>query len=556
MDQALVVQYLRRWQVARASALADEVQGYSGPQLPEKTLLALVTEKPHMPFSPVLAENRAMIRLLLGESPDLKERPLHLGREKLPGTIFYLDEMAERTQVMTILESLVVQLRTESIPSAGADLCQSLLEQAIPSAGIKRVFTMGDALNAILGGDTLLLVEGLPAAMQLATDGPTARKPEEPAGEPAVRGPKDGFTETAGVNLSLIRRRLRDDRLRVEPYTLGSRTHTRVYLLYLLGITFPGLVEEVRQRIGRIQIDAVLESGYIEELIEDQPFTIFPQVKPTERPDVAVAAMLEGKVALITDGTPHVLLMPATFAAEMQAAEDYYQRWPIASFIRFLRYGYLSVGALGPAVYIAITTYHHELLPTNLLFSLIAAREGVPFPAVIEALFMELTMEALREAGVRLPKVVGQAISIVGALVIGDAAVRAGLVSPVMVIVVSLTAISSFIIPLYSMSLAIRLLRFGMILFAGFFGFFGLVVGGMLLFLHLSGLRSFGIPYLSPLVPPTAGDLRDAAIRLPWWALRRRPKFMPAGDHRRGDSSNRPRAPKAGQGGGPDADSN
>jgi len=550
LEQALVVQYLRRWQADRAIALADEMEACAAGPVPETTLLALTAEKEHMHVSPSLAENRAMLRLLLGASPDLMERPFYLGRERLPGLLLFLDEMAERTQVMAILDSLVVRLRSESIPSVGAALDQALLEQAIPSVGVTRVFTLGRSVDAILAGDSLILLEGLPVALRLTTNGLTVRKPEEPSGERVVRGPKDGFTETSSVNISLIRRRLRDDRLRIEEFTVGTRTHTRVYLLYILGIAIPEMVEEVRRRVRRIEIDAVLESGYIEELIEDQPFTVFPQVKPSERPDVIVAGLLEGKVALVTDGTPHVLLMPATFVAELQASEDYYQRWLISSVISILRFVYVFIAFLGPAVYIAITTYHHELIPTNLLFSLITAREGVPYPAVIEALFMELTMEALREAGVRLPQGVGQAISIVGALVIGDSAVRAGLVSPVMVIVVALTAISSFIIPLYTMGLAIRMLRFGMIILAGLFGFFGIVVGLMLLLIHLSGLRSFGVPYLSPLIPPTPADLRDVFIRVPWWLMRRRPQFMPAGDHRRAHGQNRPVKPRDGHGGG------
>jgi len=547
VDQELVIEYLRRWKAEEADRLADQIEACGFP-LPQEILSDLSRAKNSMPISPDLHENRAMILLMMGNSPDLRERRLYLGTQRRPGVLFFLDEMAERTQIMTILESLVVGLRDETLPEVTSDSFQTLLEQSTPSAVIQQIPTIGDLLTGILTGQTILLVDGLSVALQFTTDGPVGRKPDEPMGEPVVRGPKDGFTEAASVNLSLIRRRLRDDRLRVEEITVGSRSHTRVYLVYMLEVSLPSLVEEVRQRVSRINIDAVLESGYIEELIEDQPFTIFPQVKASERPDVIVSGILEGKVALITDGSPHVLVMPATFAAEMQAAEDYYHRSPISSFIRALRYVFVFIAFLGPGIYVAITNYHHEVIPTTLLTSLIAAREGVPFPTLLEALFMELTLEALREAGVRLPKTVGQAISIVGALVIGDAAVRASLVSPVMVIVVSLTAISSFIIPLYTMSLAIRLLRFGMMLLAGLFGFFGLVVGILLLLIHLVSLRSFGIPYLSPSVPPTLADQKDVAIRVPWWAMVRRPLFMPMRDHKRGvEADNRPEPPPAKQ---------
>lgn len=550
VDHQLIVQYLRRWQVARADELAAEVENCAGAGLSDQLQLALAAEKAYMPVSPALAENRAMVRTLMGYSADLMERTLYLGADRLPAALFCLDAMSERAQVMTILESLAVWGQDRKLPADRPDSLLTALEQMIPSVMVRGVGVLGQVLESLLAGDTVLFVEGLPSALIMPTDGPPGRQPDEPLTEPVVRGPKDGFTETVSDNIALIRRRVRDDRLRVERLTLGERSRTRVVLLYLMGIATPELVQEVRTRVGRIQIDAVLSSGYIEEMVEDDPFTIFPLLKVTERPDVVTAGLLEGKVALLVDGTPHAVLMPSTLVAEMQSAEDYYHRWPISSFVRSLRYLYLLIAFLGPSIYVAVTTFHQELIPTNLLVTLIAAREGVPFPAVLEALMMELTMEALREAGVRLPKVVGQAVSIVGALVIGESAVQAGLVSPVMVIVVALTAISSFIIPLYAMSLAVRVLRFVLMILAGTFGFFGIVVGLMALFVHLSSLRSFGVPYLSPIVPPTGGDQRDVFVRVPWWAMRRRPQFMPAVDHPRGGQGNRPSRPSAGKRGG------
>jgi len=553
IEQALVVQYLRRWQVERANILADRVAACGGAQLPEPVQMDLAAEKDNMPVSPALAENRAIVRALLGASEDVMDRPLYVGSNRLPACLFYVNGMADRTQIMLILEALTSQSRNDPIPPPGGALNLETFQQLIPSATITGVGSMGQVLEALLNGDSVLFVEGLTLALVMPTDGLPKRQPDEPTTEPTVRGPKDGFTESHVENLALIRRRLRDDRLRVEKFTLGTRTHTTVLLVYLLGLAEPGIVNEVRRRVSRIQVDSVLESGYIEELIEDESFTLFPLVKITERPDVVVAGMLEGKVALITDGTPHVMLMPSTLVAELQAAEDYYDRWPTSSFIRTLRIIYVFIAFLGPATYVAITTYHQELIPTNLLITLITAREGVPFPAVIEALAMELTMEALREAGVRLPKVVGQAISIVGALVIGDSAVQAGLVSPVMVVVVALTAIASFIIPLYAMSLAVRVLRFAFVVLAGVFGFFGIVVGLMALYVHLVSLRSFGVPYLSPMIPPSWGDQRDVAVRVPWWAMRRRPRFMPLGNRSRMGLSNRPHAPERKEGGKPGA---
>lgn len=541
------IRYLQRWQNADASRLARELaEGIrGGGTLPEETILSLSTVKWQMPLSPELAENEGILRTMVGTGPDLIFRSFEVGVERRPALLIFVDNLTRKDEVISALENLAVRLRHERLPAEPDELTHYLEQQGLPTSQVTKHKTLGAVLMGIMSGDTYMLVDGLTTALGLSTRNWEHRPPQEPVAEPAIRGPKEGFTETLAVNLALLRRRLKDERLRVERLTLGSRSHTDVLVVYLAGLAIPELVTEVRRRLDRIQIDGVLESGYVEELIEDTPYTPFPLVKPTERPDVVAAGLLEGRVAIITDGTPHALVLPATFVGEMEAAEDYYERWPMASFVRVLRYLYLVIALLGPSVYIAITTYHHEMLPTTLLITLMSAREGVPFPALVEALLMELTLEVLREAGVRMPKPVGQAVSIVGALVIGEAAVRAGLVSPVMVIVVSVTAMSSFIIPIYSLALAVRLLRFGMMFLAGTLGFYGIVVGLLLLSVHMASLRSFGVPYLSPIMPPTAGDMKDLFIRPPWWMMRRRPTFIPAGDRVR-QGENQPKPPAAG----------
>lgn len=529
-----IATYLKRWKDPRRipleAALAEAEQNPEGLR---KARLAFSETKGVLPISPNLLENREVIRFILGQSADVKLREMELGAERTPGFLLFMDNMVKREHLTAMLDALVVELRHEPFPTSPPDLLQFLQARSLVSAEIGTLHTLGDMVTASLSGDTVLLVSGLRAAVRLGTRGWEHRQPEEPQAEPVVRGPKEGFTETIGVNLALIRRRLQDDRLRVESFHIGERTRTAVQLVYLDGIILPELVLEVRVRLGRIKIDGGLESGVVEELIQDDPFTPFPLMKPTERPDVVAAGLLQGRFAVLVDGTPHALIAPTTFAGQMQSAEDYYQHWLMGSFIRMLRYLYLMVALLGPAVYVAVTTFHHEMLPTNLLLSLMSAREGVPFPAVLEAIAMELTFEALREAGVRLPKPVGQAISIVGALVIGEAAVMAGLVSPVMVIVVSITAISNFIIPTFSTTLAIRLLRFPMTLLAATLGFYGVALGLLVMSVHLASLRSFGVPYMSPTMPPTYADMKDMFIRVPWWAMRKRPKHLPVLDRLR-----------------------
>lgn len=525
------VRYLQRWQNPDAQQLAEELaQAVPQGQAPEETRLNVSRAKGQMPISPALEENRAMLELMVGGSPDVVFRPCELGGDRLPAFLLFLDNMVEKEYVVDATEALMIRLRHEPMPEPDAGLADFLEKRALPNHQVVRHGTLGEVVHAVLAGDTVLLVDGLTTAMALATRGWEHRRPEEPAAEPVVRGPKEGFTETLMVNIALVRRRLQDERLRVEITYLGARSRTAVAVAYMAGLAMPELVAEVRSRLCRIQIDGVLESGYLEEMIEDHPFSPFPLIKMTERPDVVAGSILEGRVALLTDGTPHAMVVPATLAAQMQAAEDYYERWPMAIFVRTLRFLYFGIALLGPSTYIAITTFHHEMLPTNLLINLMAAREGVPFPALVEALMMELTLEVLREAGVRLPKPVGQAISIVGALVIGESAVRAGLVSPVMVIVVSVTAISSFVIPIYPLSFSVRLLRFTIMLLAGTLGFYGIIIGLIALGIHLASLRSFGVPYLSPVMPPDASDMHDLVIRAPWWMMRRRPRSVKTPD--------------------------
>jgi spore germination protein KA len=268
-----------------------------------------------------------------------------------------------------------------------------------------------------------------------------------------------------------------------------------------------------------------LESGYVEQMIEDETYTPFPTVYHTERPDVIAADLLEGRVAILVDGTPIVLVAPSTFISFMQAAEDYYQRADISTLIRILRFISIFISLLGPSFYIAITTFHQEMLPTELLISLAAQREGVPFPAFIEALMMEVSFEILREASLRMPKAIAQSISIVGTLVIGTAAVDAGIISAAMVIVVAITAVSSFVLPSMAMSMTIRMLRFPMMALGASFGLFGIIVGSIAIIIHMCSLRSFGVPYMSPFAPFISEDIKDTIIRVPQWAMFKRPRL-------------------------------
>jgi len=377
---------------------------------------------------------------------------------------------------------------------------------------------VADAVRDILEGHVAILTADKNNVMTVAIPGSPKRSLEEPSSEPVIRGPKDGFIEQISTNLSLIRSRLKTSKLKVEYMTLGELSKTRIAIIYLWGFAKESLVDEVRSRLKPIQLDGVLDSGNIEEYIEDQPFSPFPQIHSTERPDVVVGELLEGKVSILVDTSPFALIVPATFWTGLQASEDYYIRWPVATFVRWIRFLFINFAILAPPLYVAITTFHQEMIPTNLVLSIAASREAVPFPAVLEALLIEVIFEALREAGIRLPKQMGQAISIVGGLVIGQAAVQAGFISAPVVIIVSITGISAFTIPRYSFANGIRLLRFPMLVLAGTMGLYGIVLGFLGIMLHVTNLRSFGVLYFSPVSPYKWTAFKDVFIRMPIWA--------------------------------------
>jgi len=283
-------------------------------------------------------------------------------------------------------------------------------------------------------------------------------------------------------------------------------------------------VEEVFKRLETIHLDGVLDSGYIEDFIQDSPNCPLPTIGSTERPDIVAARLLEGRVAILVDGTPFVLTVPSLFLEAFQANEDYYKNWLVASFDRFLRYLCFFLTIATPALYVSLINYHPQLLPTELILSISSARTNVPFPALVEAVAMLLLFEVLREGGVRLPQPVGQAISIVGAVVLGDAAVSANLVSAPMIIVVGVTGVASFVVP--RLQDPAILIRFIFLFLASILGLYGVVFAFIGFFLQLASMESFGVPYLSSLTSFSAGDLKDTVVRVPWWLMRRRPKFL------------------------------
>ncbi|MDF2903620.1 MAG: GerA spore germination protein [Bacillus sp. (in: firmicutes)] len=465
------------------------------------------------------------------KSTDVIVREFKVRTEKsIKAVIIYTDGLADTTAIQNfILESLMNDASHPNLKNEFLhhhSLFDWVKNSLLTIGDIREVNNFTDLYTSVLSGNTVILLDGYSGAISASTGGWEDRGVSETASQTVVRGPRESFSENIRTNTALIRRKIKDSNLLCEQKQIGRITKTNIAVMYIKGIVTDSVVEEVHQRLDRIDIDGILESGYIEELIQDDTYSPFPTISNTERPDVVAGNLLEGRVAIVVDGTPFVLLVPALFIQSFQVAEDYYQRADVATLLRMLRIICFLIALVGPSFYIAVTTYHQEMLPTPLLISLAAQREGVPFPAFVEAVMMEITFEILREAGIRMPRAVGQAVSIVGALVLGQAAVEAGIVSASMVIVVSITAIANFVFPAYNMAIAVRILRFGMMMFAATFGLYGITIGLLALLLHLNSLRSFGIPFMAPFGPFILEDQKDTIFRLPQWALFSRPRLI------------------------------
>lgn len=470
------------------------------------------------------------IKEIFADSSDIIFREFFLqGKERIPCMLAVVDGLVDRKLLDEfVLKPLMVDLTghpemKQLTLSNIAEKIQSLL----PGLEITKISKMGEAIDDILSGDSVLFFGTATEAVALGARGWDKRSITEPVTETIVKGPHEGFSETLLVNISLLRRKIKHPSLRIITLKIGDLTNTDLVVTYMDKIASQDIVSEVIRRINKIKIDGVLANNYIEEMIEDNPYSPFPQVAYTERPDVMAAKLLEGKVGIILDGTPIALVVPTTLTQFLGVNEDYFTRPLVVNLFRMIRYVGAFMAILAPSIYIAVTTFHQEIIPTDLMLSIAAGREGVPFPALLEALTMTFILEVLQEAGLRLPKPIGATIGIVGALIIGEAAVKASLVSPLMVIIIGITAVASYTIPYYDLSLAVRLMRFPMMILAGVFGFFGVSVGLYMVAIHLLSLRSFGVPYLSPVIPlRIRALLQDTFVRAPWWALKRRPQLI------------------------------
>ncbi|WDH82360.1 spore germination protein [Paenibacillus urinalis] len=464
-----------------------------------------------------------------GNSSDITIRRLEIGTSpSISIAIVYISSLVKEETINDfIIRSLLnSEFKLDEITD-GKD-SKNILKEGLT----KKVFSLGtveyckdwkDLMDKLLLGNTLVLTEDSTDVLHIVTAGGEFRAITESQTESVVRGPKEGFVETLSINVSLLRRRIHSPDLRVTYQTIGYKSNTRVAIVYMDGIADEDVVAEVFRRLDEIQIDGVFDSTNIEELIQDKAITPFPTVYSTERPDTTAVRLLEGRVVLVVDGSPFVLIVPTVFIHFFHSAADYSDRNDIATLLRLLRIISFIILLLGPSLYIAMTTFHYQLIPSSLLYSLISQREAIPFPSFVEAIILETIFELLREAGVRMPRVVGQAANIVGGLVLGQAAVEAGIVSPLLTIVIAMTGIASFAIPTYTMAIAGRIFRFGFIVLAATFGLYGIMLGLIALLAHMNSLRSFGVPYMTPFSPFVLKQQKDAVLRLPVSLMKQRP---------------------------------
>lgn len=460
-----------------------------------------------------LTDNLAAIKARFSDTPDLVIRELVIKQTGQHAAVVYLSSISDYQLIYNhVLHPLLFEEGNFQEGSVFVSLGQ-----------IQTANQWTQIETAILNGECVLLLDQEREVYIFNTTNFPKKSLEDTPIESTLTGAHIGFTENRNDNVALIRNQIHNKELKIKEMTIGKRGKLKLSIIYLEDVASPDILHELEHRISHLQVDSVINSGSLAEYIEDQPYSPFPQLYLTERPDYAAMEILQGRIVTVVDRSPNVIVGPAVFDTFFKSIDDYSSRWMVASFIRIMRYFGFFTAIFLPAFYIATISFHVDIIPLKLLISIGVSRERIAFPPFIEAFIMEITLEMLREAGVRLPAKIGQTVGIVSGIVIGQAAVEAGIVSNIMVIVVALTAIASFIIPSYEMGAAIRILRFPMMIAASFFGFVGLIVGLMTLLAHFVALESLGAPYSSPMAPLRWRDWNDLFLRFPLWSIKKRP---------------------------------
>lgn len=424
------------------------------------------------------------------------------------------DEGMVDLQIMTemIFEPLInARVDADVTPE---EVYRYIEEQILIGIDVNDVYDCDSVFSFIMSGFIVILIDGMEKGVAIGAQGFSFRSVSEPSGEINLRGSREGFTEPIRINLTMIRRRIKSPDMKFELFKVGKVSNTDVCMVYMNNRVSDKLLREIRYKLRSIDLDVVLESGYIQPYLQGKPWSLFSDVGTTERPDTLCAKINEGRVGILVDGTPFALIVPYFFNENFQSIDDYCHKPYFATFLRWVKYISFFMTILLPGAYVAIGTFHPELFPHALLFNIAAAEETTPLPLVLEALVIHFIYEVMHEAGLRLPRAVGHAVSIVGGLVIGDAAVTAGLIGAPMVMVVALTAISSFVVP--SLYESVSILRFAFIIIGGAMGLYGITLGLAFLSVNMAKLNNFGAPYLAPVSPFSRKAMKDVLIRARW----------------------------------------
>lgn len=473
-----------------------------------------------------LSDNLTVLRAKFGECSDVIFKNVLLDGNK-KGCFIYIEGLVDINILQRDFLKPVLSMNY-------FDLLKESIVEKIPLFNTSLYYEINLVLDGVLTGETVLLIDGSDVAISCSVQKFEKRSINEPEVEKNIRGPHEGFIEAIDTNISFLRRKIKDSALKFKTLKLGNKTNQTVAIAYIEGIANPQLLTTLYNKISSINTDGISAMGSIQQFISDSPNSLFPQYQVTERPDKAVACLLEGQLIVLLDGTPVVLIAPVSFFTFFSALDDYSMNWIYGSFLRFIRFMALIIAIMLPALYIAVTTFQYYIVPLDLLIPLAESRSRVPFPPIVEAMIMEITIELIREGAVRLPTYVGATIGVIGGIIIGQAAVNAGIVSTLLIIVVAVTAIASYVFPTYDFGSAIRLLRFIFMIITSIFGAVGLTIGNVILIAHLISLESLGQPYFQPLLPFKAKDLKDTLIRLPLKYLQKRPDIAKALNKERG----------------------
>ncbi|MGE5677334.1 MAG: spore germination protein [Pseudomonadota bacterium] len=476
-----------------------------------------------MKLSNSLQENIEALKSTFKEDQSLSIREFSVGGiNNVECAAVFLAGMVDMGRINSEIISPLLNIKAEVINSD--ILITSILKNAISAPQVETTGDYETVVSFLLDGNTLVFIDEHEKALYINTLKLNRRENNEPDTEKVVRGPREGFNESLFNNISLIRARIKSESFKLHFRVIGRITKTKICVCYLQDVASLEIVEEVERRLDRIDIDGILDSGYIQELVADEGYSPFLTVGYTERPDVVAGKILNGKIAIVCDGSPFVLTLPFVFSEYFHINENYYSNFYYSTFNRILSFlGFFITTSL-PAIYCALVTFHQELLPTPLILSISAARQGIPLPTIAEMILILFVFEVLREASVRIPAVIGPTISIVGALIIGQAAVEAKLISAPIIIIAAASGITSFLVP--KMEQGIVMSRLAFLLASAFMGLYGYIFCVVALFIHLCSIRSFGIPYMLYISSINVQDQKNTLIRAPWWLMKRRPRIQ------------------------------